>query len=384
MAWRRVAYALILLAAAAAFIVTDSGISLFVLVCLLVLPVITLVTLIVARYRVKLDFTARESCIRGGAIQLDIKVGVSPRFLAGLVKVAADIENSTFGKTERTHFTFNDLSYTPHTYEFISSDSGRICVRIKNVKLVDIFGLFALSVKSQKFAESFVSPMLYDDIRVRVGESGGGAFSGETPVPRRGQDSTEIFDIRDYAPGDSLKSVHWKLSGKFDALKTKEFGSTDDHKTLVLVDFSRNSGGVVATDEQLNAVLDVAVSVSNALETTGYAHSVGWFNDGEFYGSEVLDNETFVQMVNKLMSIKVMDGNAEVLFYLARAAECAAFNKVILVAPCINVDDIKNYGGGEITAVVVGTADEQTKAHGINIIEIPIDNVHAALADCVL
>lgn len=382
MAWKRIAYAVILLASAAAFIVTDSGVALFVMVCLLALPIISLVALIVARYRVKLDFSARESCIRGGALQLDIKVGVAPRFLVGFVKVATDIENSTFGKTEHTSFTFNDLSYTPHTYEFFSGDSGRIRILMKNIKLVDIFGLFAINIKCQKFAESFVSPMLHDDINVRMGVSGSNAYSGETPVPKRGQDPTEIFDIRDYAAGDSLKAVHWKLSSKFDELKTKEFGSTDDHKTLVLVDFSRTDDDV--TDEQLNTVLDVAVSVSNALKDVGYAHSVGWFDDGVFYGSEVVDNESFVQTVNKLMSIKVKQGNAEVMFYLSRDPECAAFTKIILVAAHVNVDDARAYVGWDVTALAVGAEDGEIDTHGIKIIEIPLDNVHAALADCVL
>lgn len=385
MAFRRIFYGIILLASVAAFIVTDSGVALFVMVCLLALPILSIIGLFIARYRVKLDFSARESCIRGGAIQLDIKVGVHPRFLLGFVKVVAEIENSTFGKTQYTPFTFNDLTYTPHTYEFVSEDSGRIRILMRNLKLIDIFGLFRLTVKCNKFAESFVSPMLYEDISVHIGVNNSNTISGEYSIPIRGQDPTEIFDIRDYAPGDSMKAVHWKLSGKFDSLKTKEFGCTDDHKTLVLVDLSRvRRYGDDATDEQMNAALDIAVSVSNALKKIGYTHSVGWFDDGTFYSREVVDSDSFVQMVDSLMSIKVDKGNSKAMFYLSRDPECAAFTKIIFVAAHVNIDDFKDYGGEAITALTVGTAEEAISAHGIRIIEIPIDNVSVALTDCVL
>lgn len=384
MAWKRIAYAVILIASAAAFVVTDSAVALFVMICLVAIPLTSLASLIVSKHRVKFDFSARESCIRGGAIQLDIKVGVHPRFLVGSVRVTADIENTTFGKTERKNFSFQDVSYTPHTYDFVSGDSGRIRIKIKSIKIIDIFGIFSVTVPCAKFAESFVSPMLYDDVKVRLAMNATTSLSGETSVPQRGQDPTEIFDIRDYAAGDSLKSVHWKLSSKFDSLKTKEFGSTDDRKTLILVDLSREKNGIAATDLQLNSVLDVAVSVSNSLKSEGYAHRVGWFDEGVFFSAEVADNGTFVQMVNELMSIKIKDGNAEVMFYLSRAPECVGFTKIILVAPSVGFDDLNATVGADITALSVGKDSATINEHGIKIIRIPCDDVCAALADCVL
>lgn len=363
---------------------TDSGVALFVMICLVAIPLAALASLIVSKRRVKFDFSARESCIRGGAIQLDIKVGVHPRFLVGSVRVVADIENTTFGKIDRKSFAFHDLSYTAHTYNFVSADSGRIRIKIKSIKIIDIFGIFSVTVPCAKFAESFVSPMLYDNVKVRVGMNATASLSGETSVPQRGQDPSEIFDIRDYVAGDSLKAVHWKLSSKFDSLKTKEFGSTDDRKTLILVDLSRTKNGITASDAQLNGVLDVAVSVSNSLKTDGYAHRVGWFDEGTFFNAEVVDNGTFVQMVNELMSIKIKDGNAEVMFYLSRAPECAGFTKIILVAPYVGFDDINATVGADVTALSVGEDSATVNEHGMKIIRIPYNNAQAALADCIL
>lgn len=41
---------------------------------------------------------------------------------------------------------------------------------------------------------------------------------------RRGSDLTEPFRLREYAPGDSLRQIHWKLSSKLDRLVIREPG----------------------------------------------------------------------------------------------------------------------------------------------------------------
>lgn len=348
-------------------------------VCLLVTPLVSLIMLFIASKRVRFNFEVRESCIRGGALQITMQAGLSPRFLAGFVKVETEIENTTFHKTERKSFTFKDLSYTPHEYGYDSPDSGRICIKCRKIALIDLFGICSVKVNCSQFAESLVSPVLYDDIQARLGVRKNTSVSGEISLPQKGNDHTEIFNIRDYIAGDSLNSVHWKLSSKFDALKAKEYGSTDNNKTLILVDMSRRKFENIATDEQLNTVLDVTVSLSDALKTSGRIHSVGWFEEGVFTCSEVLDSNTFVQTVYKLMSIKVNDGNAEELFYLTRSAEGSAFTKVIFVTTSVHTEELKGHGGFDITAISVGNGTGEFDEGNIKIINVSCEQVRAAL-----
>lgn len=380
---RRLVYALLLLAALAAFIMTDSGIALFVCVCLVVLPLCSFFMLLAVKNKVKLDWEIQRSCIRGNPLKITMRVGVQPRFMAGYAVVAADVENSTFGKTVRKTFIFTDLTHSPHDYYYDSADSGRVCIRIPYVRIVDIFGIFALRVKTGKYEETSVSPILYEQLQLRLGSNARSLLSGETALNERGNDHTEIFNIRDYSAGDSLNSVHWKLSSKFDSLKTKEFGSTDDNKMLILVDMSRNKWESVATDEQLNSVLDVAISISDSFKTGGIAHSIGWFNDGAFGCAEVTDNNTFVEAVTSLMSIKVNDGNAETMFYLSRLGRLA-YTKIILVTTSVQSDELKSFGGADITVVAVGDDTGDIDELGTKIICIPYRNVRTSLAASVL
>ena len=43
-------------------------------------------------------------------------------------------------------------------------------------------------------------------------------YSGSRP----GDDPGETFDIREYREGDSIRQIHWKLTGKMDRLIIRE------------------------------------------------------------------------------------------------------------------------------------------------------------------
>ena len=376
---KRMVYILMLLSAVAAFIVTNSGIALFLLVSLLVLPLISLCMLLIVRKSVRFELSVRESCIRGGTLQLTMKASASPRFLLGGICVTFAIENTTFRKVQLKRFLLNDLSFAPHVFDYNGADSGRICVQCDSLRLVDLFGVCAIKIKYPVYAEAIVSPMLYDDISVAVGDRANDSIFGDTSLPKRGGDISEIYDVRDYIAGDAPNTVHWKLSGKFGTLKTKEFGATDDRRLLILVDMSRSKFSNVASDEQLNGVLDVAASISNALKSTGYTHSIGWFSGGEFESSEVADGDSFVRAIGKLMSVKVNDGNEQCLLYLSRTAECGVFTKIIFISSCVNYDEFKYVTDAELTAIEIGQESGSTVHEGVRVITIPVRHIHDAL-----
>lgn len=50
-----------------------------------------------------------------------------------------------------------------------------------------------------------------------------------------GDDPTEIFGIREYAPGDHIRNIHWKLSSKYGDLMVKEFSLPLRDKDCVVI-----------------------------------------------------------------------------------------------------------------------------------------------------
>lgn len=376
---KRIIYALFTVLAVAAFIYTESGAALFAGVCLIAFPLLSFFMLFIARRNLKYDCTVQSTCMRGGALGITMRVGVKPRFFVGTVQVIAEIVNTTFSKTEKKIFTFRDLSYVPVSYRYTSSDAGRIRVKILSVRLNGVFGICTLSRKSSLSYEATVSPVLYDDLFVTVGGANHDRSVGEyVDFSLRGNDRSEFFGVRDYVAGDSLNAVHWKLSGKFDSLKTKEYGSTSDYKLLVLVDLSRQKSERVATDGELNFILDTVISLSNALQTNGIRHCVGWIDEGRLQYERVLGDDSLLRMIYSLMSAKVSEGDARTLFYLSCSREAEQFTKCILVTTEAQIAELKALGG-EVTAIAVGETDGYYAEDDVRLIETTADNITKSL-----
>ena len=82
------------------------------------------------------------------------------------------------------------------------------------------------------------------------------ALSAET----ESGDRDEIDHLREYAPGDALRDVHWKSSAKHDNLVVKEFGSEADAEAVALVAGAADGHA----DEMAEAAASVGVVLLDA------------------------------------------------------------------------------------------------------------------------
>ena len=71
---------------------------------------------------------------------------------------------------------------------------------------------------------------------------------------RTGYDLAEVYALREYAPGDSLRQMHWKLSSKLDKLVVRE--PSLPVRRSVLVFWERTQ---TAAPEQSDAQADVVI-----------------------------------------------------------------------------------------------------------------------------
>ena len=78
---------------------------------------------------------------------------------------------------------------------------------------------------------------------------------------RKGNDLSEIFDIREYVPGDDIRSIHWKLSSKTDTLILKEASDPSHYNVVILPDFGRKQLGETVSAREVNAAVGIGVAV---------------------------------------------------------------------------------------------------------------------------
>lgn len=153
---------------------------------------------------------------------------------------------------------------------------GRIRISVEQVKLYDCFGLIGVPCGCTGEAHMTVQPDTFP-IRVNLipnpdSQEDSDSYSQERP----GADLTETFQIREYVPGDSIRQIHWKLSGKFDRLIVRDPALPITRNVLVFWERTGQSGNVRRIDAQAEAV----VSVCRSLADGGVQFMLGW-NDTE-------------------------------------------------------------------------------------------------------
>lgn len=89
---------------------------------------------------------------------------------------------------------------------------------------------------------------------------------------RRSSDPSEIFDIRDYVPGDDIRTVHWKLSAKTGSLIVRQASDPSHYDAALLPDLGlRQQGETRPTAKELVRAVSVTVALGEGLLRQGTA-----------------------------------------------------------------------------------------------------------------
>ena len=90
---------------------------------------------------------------------------------------------------------------------------GQITAAVEKAGLLDICGIFAVPLKTENIAArtTILPDMFAPGIDLALASSMPEESDSYAPGCR-GNDLTEIFQLREYAPGDDLRRIHWKMT----------------------------------------------------------------------------------------------------------------------------------------------------------------------------
>ena len=101
------------------------------------------------------------------------------------------------------------------------TDLGHFCISSDILVLQDVMGLVCIRIPVCLAREIDVIPKAGTTEPDQV-EGYMSGLSETEESTERGNDFAEVSDIREYAPGDRIRDIHWKLSAKKDILMVKE------------------------------------------------------------------------------------------------------------------------------------------------------------------
>ncbi|MCD8089711.1 MAG: DUF58 domain-containing protein [Clostridiales bacterium] len=232
----KIAYAAAL-AISGILVVFSEKYPLFVLfVLLLIFPVLGLSELILTFPFVRIRGRVTDSVIErpdDNRIFFEIR-SLMPIFNGTLV---LSLENNLTGvkKTQKINFSALPFKKTRLTLHPVTGGCGVVEIRVKKVIIRDFAKIFKFSKKPRLKFKQYIFPK-----RVPVDLSGFLAKSGisldeeKFSEEKSGYDVSEVFGIREYREGDSLRQIHYKLSAKRDKLISKEYSLPIDREITII------------------------------------------------------------------------------------------------------------------------------------------------------
>jgi len=159
-------------------------------------------------------------------------------------------------------------------FMFKPQSCGMINISASQLAVTDIFGLSTWKVKHPPAGKLLVMPNLVN-IHLTVSPSTRPTLDSEDySMHLSGSDSSETFAIREYIPGDPLKSIHWKLSQKTDKLLVRELGLPISDRILLLMETSVPNLEI----KRINRIATTLYSVAHELIIHELTHTLGWMD----------------------------------------------------------------------------------------------------------
>ena len=174
---------------------------------------------------------------------------------------------------------------------------------LESVRLYDLFGIFYIKQKVQRKASVKVMPefelMPVEITRAtREFQADAEEYSGE----KKGDDPSELYQVREYRIQDSVRDIHWKLSAKEETFMVKERGFPLGCVVLVWIDFAEKERSAAG----FSRLLETAASLSITLAEQKCIHLAAWYEEkNERIGMKrVKDEESACELIWQLMEIE--------------------------------------------------------------------------------
>lgn len=211
---------------------------------------------------------------------------------------------------------------------------GKTAVTVKGFKVYDYFGMAALSVPKELSKEAMILPELFP-IDVTVAKSGVTEPECENFSPyKAGNDPSETFAVRDYEPGDALRSIHWKLTGKYDRLMIREASLPINESVLILFERVCLKDQSWASPETRHALGEILLSISHRLTEMNLAHTVGWLQseNGTFIGHRIDSEESFQLIMPEILSVSEIRGEEDTVEGYIKTGDYGSYSNIVYIA----------------------------------------------------
>ena len=248
-----------------------------------------------------------DSVGEGNEIPVDFIIDNSTLFPMPGVRLDYTVENGFYPNDEKQEMTLPvRRGRRSFRWKISSVYAGMVILTGKRMRMQDYLGLFVFEREWDADARITVLPNADDIIMDIVENTLVEGEEDDTDASLMSEDVTQIKEFREYAPGDRMQRVNWKISAKYDELYVKEFEKLYDRTLSLLVELRRDSEEIGFLDELITAFWSAAVKLIDM----EIPFRVQWYDkkSGKFCSENVNDEDTLTDAVNQIFMMQSYDG----------------------------------------------------------------------------
>ena len=335
---------------------TASPIALGLAICMVVLPLLCLPLNLLAAKKLKLTakmpVNLKKNC--EGVVELTVQ---NPSlFPICLCACRIRLENQLNGETQHMTLSCGVWPKKSQTVRaaFGSPFCGRIRLSVDAVRLYDCFGLVGVRARTDAHAASVVQPDSFPQSLLLTPSSARVEEAEDYSTERPGSDLSEIFQIRDYVPGDSPRQVHWKLSQKYCKLIVKDASLPITRSAALFWERTEEAPISARTD----AEAEIVVSLCRSLLAQSVQFTLCWNENGQLVRHLVRDLDELIALLPRLLTAKPESGLSGA-HLLLQTVPAGAYSHLIYVSGELAAPaELSSLG--HLTALVCGTDYTET------------------------
>lgn len=270
----RILYAVLLLALLLFNLYLNNVYALLLLLTAVAVPLFSVLFSRLSRDSVSVTLTAPDLAEEEQPAQFIAELTNESVFPAAVVRGLLVVQNGLTGTSVRRKIRASVAGKASQAIRFQVEDAeiGKLFATVSDLRTQDLFGLVSYPVSHIAATELLVPP---PDVSAKVLMMEALETTGESvrySEKEKGLDVSELFDVREYLPGDDVRAIHWKLSAKQEEPILREFSQPLNYSVILLVELA------AASADALQSCVTYAANLSKGLLEAGVLHTMVWYD----------------------------------------------------------------------------------------------------------
>lgn len=300
--------------------------------------------------------------------------------VSGTIEYQLVYENTSLRCQKKKFYNISlDFEQTIETYQHPATLCGEVSFYLQDIYLYDVFKLCRVPIQCQKKHHLVVYPQeinleINHEVSMQPRQNGIMQYLYE-----KGNDVSEVFDLKEYVPGDDIRHMHWKLSAKTGQMLMKEGTRYSSYETVLLVDIGCFDQEKKLEEETLSAAISYAMALSEQLLLKHIGHLVLFYNQGEFYFVELNHVQEYYQQLEQWLSKSVSNQGGQGLHLFISEQLDLVFSKMLYITAGQFSEEISQlYERLSVSAFTFRNTIEHINALKHNyaqLYELPVENL---------